>query len=90
MKRSVTAGLTALLLIGAAAPALAAPEPRDVAQKSKGLGVCVSQVAVQPGLIGVERLGQAARELAQDKMIQEEQAGLRNACGGPPGPGHLR
>ncbi|MGY1744014.1 hypothetical protein [Blastococcus sp. SYSU D00695] len=55
------------------------------------MGVCVSQIAIMPELLGVgaTNLGQAARVAAQERFLLEELAGLRNTCGNPPGPGHL-
>lgn len=80
------AGLTAVLLMGMATPALAASDPKLVAEKNNGVGICMSQVAIQPELIGADRLGQQARHGFAGIGGLE---GLRNACGGPPGPGHL-
>jgi hypothetical protein len=82
----VGAGLTALILAGAATPALAASDPKLVAEKNNGVGICMSQIAIQPELVGADRLGQEARNRFSNVGGLE---GLRNACGGPPGPGHL-
>lgn len=59
------------------------------ASKNQGVGVCMSQVAINPEFVDAPRLGSFARSLAKEQQLVAELDGLRNACGEPPGPGHL-
>ncbi len=86
LRTNAAAGLTLFILVGTATPALAVSEPKLVAEKNNGVGVCISQVAIQPELIGADRLGEEARARFANVGGLD---GLRNECGGPPGPGHL-
>ncbi|MEA3077000.1 MAG: hypothetical protein QOF60_1908 [Actinomycetota bacterium] len=79
------AGLCAVAAIGMAAPAGA-----ELAAKSNGVGVCISQVAIAPEqILGVSSLGQVIRKLGSTGDLHPLLDGARNTCGEPPGPGHL-
>jgi hypothetical protein len=85
-----TTGAWVAMAAIAATPAAAAPEPKEVAMHSNGLGVCVSQLAIMPELIGFERLGQDVSNLARSRTLLEAIKTVRSPqCGHPPGPGHL-
>jgi hypothetical protein len=57
-----------------------------------GVGVCVSQVAIEPGLAGADRLGDLVRTAGGDMpvVLDDLRGDGPGGCGGPPGPGHLR
>lgn len=55
-----------MILTGTGTPALAASDSKLVAEKNNGVGICMSRVAVQAELIGVDRLGQEARDRFSD------------------------
>ncbi len=83
MKRFVLFGaVTVAAVLGLAGPASA-----EKAATSNGVGVCLSQVAIDPSLVGLNNLGEHMRTLGG--TTPSELDGLRNACGEPPGPGHL-
>lgn len=89
-----TAGASIGVVVVAATPAAAAPEPapepKMLALKSNGVGVCVSQLAIMPELIGFERLGQDVSNPASTKTLLEAIKTVRSPeCGYPPEPGHL-
>ena len=82
-KMAVVAALTVATLTLVASPAAA-----ERASNSNGIGVCRSQIAIDPSQIGATSLGAAMRTIAGPELparLDEE----RNACGEPPGPGHL-
>lgn len=85
MRRLVLTGVAFLGFSTVGLATAAAGPDREVALKNRGAGVCVSQVAILPELVGADRLGQFAR----GGSLRAELAELRNACGSPPGPGHL-
>ena len=86
-----TSAASVVFVAVAATPVAAAPEPKTVALKSNGLGVCVSQLAIMPEIIGVDRLGQDVSNLARTKTLLQAITTVRSPeCGYPPGPGHLR
>jgi hypothetical protein len=60
----------------------------ELATKSNGVGVCFSQLAIDPDTIGADSLGAAIRAMAGSDLPASLD-GARNACGEPPGPGHL-
>ena len=87
-----------LVLVGAAfvtfsatglGSAMADPVPREVALNSNGVGVCVSQVALQPELFQVEHLGQFVSSIDPGTGPEVLEAARSPECGYPPGPGHL-
>jgi hypothetical protein len=95
IRRAVTTtALISIVVIGTglAAPALAAPP-----EYPHGVGVCVSQVAIMPELVGVDRWGDAVRDVAGTASPGSEMPVLLDdlrgdgpgGCGAPPGPGHL-
>jgi hypothetical protein len=95
-KHRVAAALlitTAAFAVQPAAAAWSAPTGERAA-RSNGVGVCLSQVAIDPTIIGVTHLGEAIHSIAgpgtpgSDAPASLED--LRNTCGEPPGPGHLR
>lgn len=57
-----------------------------------GVGVCMSQVAIEPGLAGAERLGDLVRTVGSDMpvVLQDFRGDGSGGCGAPPGPGHIR
>ena len=59
-----------------------------IAPKSNGIGVCRSQIAIDPSQVGLSHLGEGMRTLA-GPGLPALLDGDRNACGEPPGPGHL-
>ena len=83
-KIAVITGLTIATLTLAASPAAAV----ERASKSNGIGVCRSQIAIDPSQIGFTSLGAAMRTIAGPELPAMLD-GERNACGEPPGPGHL-
>lgn len=84
--------LTVVGSLGAAGAAQAAPP-----QYPHGVGVCMSQVAIQPDLAGADRLGQLVSESAGKQanrngvptLIADLRGDGPGGCGAPPGPGHL-
>lgn len=95
MKRTllITVTLTtASLAATGVGPAHAAPP-----EFPHGVGVCMSQIAIDPTLVGADHLGQAVSGLASPGTagsgVSSALAGLRGdgdgGCGAPPGPGHL-
>lgn len=80
-----------LLALGAS-PAAAQPS-----EYPHGVGVCISQLAIDPTLIGVAHLGAAISSLASPGQpgsdVPAALDGARgdgpSGCGAPPGPGHL-
>jgi len=101
LRRSLV--VTVLVVLGGVAlstPANAVSSPKEVATNSNGVGVCMSQVAIQPELLGASRLGAVVSSAAEPGTPGSEvpelldgvdgDVGLRNTCGGPPGPGHLQ
>ena len=90
MKRSsLMVAIIGSMVLGGASPAGA-----QLAEKSQGVGVCMSQVAIRPDLVEASTLGEFMRNLAgpgdAGSNVASELEGFRNACGPPPGPGHLR
>lgn len=55
---------------------------------SQGVGVCFSQIAIMPDIVGAGSLGEAIRTKAGPDL-PSQLAGDRGVCGEPPGPGHL-
>lgn len=80
---AVAAALSALAFTGSATAAHA-----EIASKSNGVGVCLSQVATDPSIVGLDRLGDGIRERAKAQTVPTDLDGSRNACGEPPGPRH--
>jgi hypothetical protein len=89
---AVAGGVVAALGLIPGAPAAAArPE------YPHGIGVCMSQVAIEPGLAGVDHLGQlvagAAGPGSPGSDVPVALSDFRGdgpgGCGAPPGPGHL-
>ena len=62
-----------------------------------GIGVCMSQVAIEPGFLDAARLGDAVRSVAGpgtpgsdvSVMLDDFRGDGPGGCGAPPGPGHL-
>jgi hypothetical protein len=56
-----------------------------------GVGVCLSQVAIEPTLAGADRLGDLASSLRGDMPValDDVRGDGPGGCGAPPGPGHL-
>ncbi len=73
----------------AAALLVAAPAGAEIATTSNGVGVCFSQLALDPSQVGATHLGEAIKGMAGPDLPSQLD-GARNACGEPPGPGHLR
>lgn len=77
------------LVLGTAAPVGAAPP-----EYPHGVGVCLSQVASDPSLVGVDHLGQAIRDVARHgepgsdlpALMDELRGDGPTGCGAPPGP----
>ena len=89
MKRSyLMAAIIGTMVLGGASPAAA-----ELADKNQGVGVCMSQVAIHPDFVETATLGEFVRGLAgpgeSGSNVSSELEGFRNACGEPPGPGHL-
>lgn len=59
-----------------------------IAPNSNGIGVCRSQIAIDPSQVGLSHIGEGIRTLA-GPGLPALLDGDRNACGEPPGPGHL-
>lgn len=75
--------LTVAVAVSAAAfLAVASPAGAERADKNQGVGVCSSQLAIIEGGIGDQVKGLHS---ATPGVLDE----ARNACGEPPGPGHL-
>jgi hypothetical protein len=78
---------------GAAAGTVAAGPPEN----PHGVGVCVSQVAIEPGLVDAARLGDVVRSVAGPGtagsdvpvFVDDLRGDGPGGCGAPPGPGHL-
>ena len=70
--------------------ALMAPAAAERAEHSRGVGVCVSQIAIaSEDILGLPNLGMAIRELGRNGELAPLLDSSRNSCGEPPGPGHL-
>jgi len=90
--------VAAVLASGAMAAALASPAAAGPPETPHGVGVCMSQVAIAPELMGAERHGDIMSELAGKgtpgsdvKLLLDDFRGDGpGGCGAPPGPGHLR
>jgi hypothetical protein len=83
-----------MMLVGAAGCALvvatAGAASAERAAKSNGVGVCLSQVALDTSdILGFDRLGIALSGAARSGELAPLLSGSRNSCGEPPGPGHL-
>lgn len=90
----------AFFVVSASAVVLFAGSPADAAPPEfpHGVGVCVSQVAIRPDFLGLERLGDFVQSVAApgtqgsgvpaffDLELRGDGPG---GCGQPPGPGHL-
>jgi hypothetical protein len=83
----------AVILLWPATPAgAAAPE------FPHGVGVCMSQVAIQPELAEVARLGELVQTAAGPgteasdvpSLLDDLRGDGPGGCGAPPGPGHLQ
>ena len=69
----------------------------EKAEKGHGVGICLSQVAIQPDLIEADRLGQVVSAIAGaassgsdvPAFLEEVRNDGPGGCGEPPGPGHL-
>jgi hypothetical protein len=93
--RALRIALRATATVGllTTAPAAAAPP-----EFPHGVGVCVSQVAIQPALAGADRLGDFVRTVARagaqgsdvPLLLEELRGDGPGGCGAPPGPRHLR
>lgn len=83
----------AIVMSGAASTLAASAAGATIAPNSNGVGVCFSQLAIDPSIIGVTRFGDGIKTFAAPGSpgsdIPANLAGDRNACGEPPGPGHL-
>ena len=85
--------VTGVALVGLAVPAAAEPP-----EFPHGVGVCVSQVAIEPGLAGADRLGELVKSVAgpgspgsdTPLLLADLRGDGPGGCGTPPGPGHLR
>jgi len=98
MNRIIKRGLVAATLTsGALVAALASPAFASPPEFPHGVGVCMSQVAIAPELLGAERLGDVMREFAGKgspgsdvKLLHDDFRGDGpGGCGAPPGPRHL-
>jgi hypothetical protein len=78
--------VVALLLV------TAGPAGAERAARSNGVGICISQLAIEPSILEASSLGEVMGEIAGPDLpaIINEDFELRNTCGEPPGPGHLR
>ncbi len=80
----------------AAAPVIAIASPASAAppQYPHGVGVCISQVATDPSIVGADRLGQVIEGFAGPGQpgsgVPAAHEGVRGdgpgGCGAPPGP----
>ena len=96
MKRTIlltTVALTAAFAAAENSPTASAAAP----EYPHGVGVCMSQIAIQPEFVGADALGRAVSTLASPgdagSGVPGALSGLRGdgegGCGQPPGPGHL-
>jgi hypothetical protein len=83
MRKAAVGGLCVALSL-----AMAGPVGAERAAKSNGVGVCLSQVAIASGGIGWLARS-AASPGTPGSDVPTALDGARNACGEPPGPGHL-
>jgi hypothetical protein len=75
------------------APSAGAAPPED----PHGVGVCFSQLAIDPSLVGAARLGDVLSSIAGPGQPGSDVPGALDGargdgptgCGAPPGPGHL-
>lgn len=75
-----------------AGSAMAGPVAAAPPENPHGPGVCLSQLAIEPGFIGAVRLGDAFRSIAgpgTKVVIDSLRGDGGSGCGAPPGPGHL-
>jgi hypothetical protein len=87
------AAVAAVSAGGVAAGTASAAPPQD----PHGVGVCVSQVAIEPGLVDAARLGDVVRSVAGPGtagselpvFVDDLRGDGPGGCGAPPGPGHL-
>jgi hypothetical protein len=93
--RHALALATSVGAIGAVPGATASAEPPE---HPHGVGVCISQLAVGPDLVGIDHLGElAVGGAGPGSPGSDVPSGLADVrgdgpggCGAPPGPGHLR
>lgn len=94
LKKSLVAAALAAIGSGAFPATAVSAATGERAANSNGVGVCVSQLAIDPSIIGVDRLGEGMSATAgpgtAGSGIPASLDGARNTCGEPPGPGHLR
>lgn len=86
----IVIGATAIgPVLGLASPTAAAPP-----EYPHGVGVCISQIAVDPSLAGVSRLGEAISAAAGPSqsgsdvptLLDSARGDGPSGCGAPPGP----
>lgn len=74
--------------VASSAPVSAAPP-----QNPHGVGVCMSQVAIEPGFVEANNLGEFVSSVAGPDLrglLDDLRGDGPGGCGAPPGPGHLR
>jgi len=97
VRRAAKRAFTLTTGIAAIGLTLAMPAAAEPPEHPHGVGVCMSQLAVQPFIGGIDHLGQlvvtGARPGSQGSDIPTALDDFRGdgpgGCGAPPGPGHL-